>query len=118
MTVNQASNNRRWWQRRRRRDTVSLDAPVGEDDVTFGDRIESSGRSPEQAALRSERQRLLLRALESLKHDYRVAVVLRDIEELTYEEIAEAVGVPVGTVKSRIARGREELRKRLQEMGV
>jgi RNA polymerase sigma-70 factor, ECF subfamily len=118
MTVNQASNHRRWWQRRRRRDTVSLDAPIGEDDATIGDRIEASGRSPEQVALRRERQRLLLVALESLKHDYRVAVVLRDIEELTYEEIAEAAGVPVGTVKSRLARGREELRKRLQEMGV
>jgi RNA polymerase sigma-70 factor (ECF subfamily) len=57
-------------------------------------------------------------ALESLKHDYRAAVVLRDIEELSYEEIAEALGVPVGTVKSRIARGREELRRRLEEMGV
>src|SRR5215203_915888 len=47
MTVNQASNHRRWWQRRRRRDTVSLDAPVGEDEVTLGERIEASGRSPE-----------------------------------------------------------------------
>jgi RNA polymerase sigma-70 factor (ECF subfamily) len=118
MTVNQASNQRRWWRRRHRRDTVSLDAPRGETAATLGEGLESGVRSPEQAALAAERQRLLLAALESLKHDYRAAVVLRDIEELSYEEIAEAVGVPVGTVKSRIARGREELRRRLEEMGV
>lgn len=118
MTVNQASNQRRWWKRRHRKDTISLDAPKGDTTATVGDALPAGGRSPEQVALASERQRLLLVALDSLKHDYRTAVVLRDIEELSYEEIAEAVGVPVGTVKSRIARGREELRRRLEEMGV
>lgn len=118
LTVNQASNHRRWWRRRRRQETVSLDASHGEMSATLGDQIASDGRSPEQVALGRERQRLLLAALESLKHDYRVAVVLRDIEELSYEEIAETVGVPVGTVKSRIARGRDELRKRLEHLGV
>jgi len=118
MTVNQASNQRRWWRRRHRRDTVSLDAPKGESTNTVGDGIAAGGRSPEQVALAAERHRLLLEALEALKLDYRTAVVLRDIEELSYEEIAQTVGVPVGTVKSRIARGREELRRRLEEMGV
>ena len=118
LTVNQASNHRRWWRRRRKGETVSLDAPHGETSATLGDHIPSEGRSPEQVALGRERQRLLLVALDSLKHDYRVAVVLRDIEELSYEEIAGTLDVPVGTVKSRIARGREELRRRLQEMGV
>lgn len=118
MTVNQASNQRRWWRRRHRRDTVSLDAPRGESTVSIGDGLESNDRSPEQVALAAERHRLLVVALDALKHDYRTAVVLRDIEELSYEEIAEAVGVPVGTVKSRIARGRDELRRRLEEMGV
>ena len=118
LTVNQASNHRRWWRRRRRQETVSLDASVGEAAGSLGDRLASEGRSPEQVALGRERHQLLLNALESLKHDYRVAVVLRDIEELSYEEIAEAVGVPVGTVKSRIARGRDELRRRLEQMGV
>jgi RNA polymerase sigma-70 factor (ECF subfamily) len=118
MAVNQASNQRRWWRRRRRGETVSLDAPVGDSTATLADALAGSDRSPEQVALGRERQRLLMAALESLKHDYRAAVVLRDIEELSYEEIAEALGVPVGTVKSRIARGREELRRRLEEMGV
>jgi len=118
MTVNQASNQRRWWRRRRKGETVSLDAPVGDSSATLGDALAAGDRSPEQQALGRERQRLLMAALESLKHDYRAAVVLRDIEELSYEEIADALGVPVGTVKSRIARGREELRRRLEEMGV
>lgn len=118
MAVNQASNHRRWWRRRRQRETVSLDAPHGDTSATLGEHIPANGRSPEQVALGRERQRLLLVALDALKHDYRVAVVLRDIEELSYEEIAATLDVPVGTVKSRIARGREELRKRLQEMGV
>lgn len=118
LAVNQASNHRRWWRRRRRHDTVSLDAPQGDASATLGDNLPSGGRSPEQVALGRERQRLLMMALDSLKHDYRVVVVLRDIEELSYEEIAATIDVPIGTVKSRIARGREELRKRLQEMGV
>jgi RNA polymerase sigma-70 factor (ECF subfamily) len=118
MTVNQASNQRRWWRRRHKGETVSLDAPRGETASTLGDAIPSNGRSPEQMALAAERQRLLMSALDALKHDYRAAVVLRDIEELSYEEIAETLDVPVGTVKSRIARGREELRRRLEEMGV
>jgi RNA polymerase sigma-70 factor, ECF subfamily len=118
LTVNQASNHRRWWRRRRRQETISLDASLGDTPGSLCDRLACEGRSPEQVALGRERHQLLLSALESLKHDYRVAVVLRDIEELSYEEIAETVGVPVGTVKSRIARGRDELRKRLEQMGV
>lgn len=84
---------------------------------TMADRLAASGASPEQAALGGERHRLLLEALETLKREYKVAVVLRDIEELSYDEIAVALDVPVGTVKSRIARGRDELRKRLERMG-
>jgi RNA polymerase sigma-70 factor (ECF subfamily) len=118
LAVNQASNNRRWWRRRRRDETVSLDDSLGETTVTVGDRLECGDRSPEQVALHRERHRLLLDALDTLKSDYRIAVVLRDIEELSYEEIAQTLDLPLGTVKSRIARGRDDLRKRLQEMGV
>ncbi|MBK6428495.1 MAG: sigma-70 family RNA polymerase sigma factor [Blastocatellia bacterium] len=117
MTVNQASNQRRWWRRRRRPETVSLDEVTVATGSSLSDRIASSGLTPEQDTLGRERQRMLLAALETLRHDYRAAVVLRDIEELNYEEIAIALDVPIGTVKSRIARGRNELRKRLQKMG-
>lgn len=117
MTVNQVSNQRRWWRRRRRQDTVSLDEPAVVTGTTLSDRIASSELSPEQGALGGERHRLLLKALDSLKPDYRVAVILRDIEDLNYDEIAVALDLPLGTVKSRIARGRDDLRKRLQNMG-
>ena len=57
-----------------------------------------------------------MRALNEIKTEYRVALVLREIEELSYEEIAETLGVSIGTVKSRIARGREELRRRVKDL--
>jgi len=118
IAVNQASNQRRWWRRRRRKDMVSLDIAPDDSRETLGDRIASRSASPEQVTLDRERERRMMVALESLKHDYRVAVVLRDVQELSYEEIAETLGLSLGTVKSRIARGREELRKRLREAGV
>jgi len=117
ITVNQASNHRRWWHRRRRRDTFSLDS-AGADALPLAERLSARGASPEQVALGRERERRLMAALDTLKQDFRVAVVLRDIQELSYDEIAETLEISVGTVKSRIARGREELRKRLQESGV
>jgi len=117
LTLNQVSNHRRWWRRRRRQDTVSLDETHVTSGITISDRLTSSESSPEQNALGRERQRLLLVALDGLKPDYKVAVVLRDIEDLNYDEIALALELPLGTVKSRIARGRDELRKRLQNMG-
>lgn len=117
LTLNQVSNHRRWWRRRRRQDTVSLDETHVTSGIKISDRLTSSESSPEQNALGRERQRLLLVALDGLKPDYKVAVVLRDIEDLNYDEIALALELPLGTVKSRIARGRDELRKRLQNMG-
>jgi len=62
----------------------------------------------------SERERALRRALSSLKRVYREAVLLRDIEGFAYEEIAVALDISVGTVKSRLARGRQELRRKLE----
>jgi RNA polymerase sigma-70 factor (ECF subfamily) len=118
IAVNQASNQRRWWRRRRKKDMLSLDAAPDDARETLADRLASRVATPEQVALDRERERRMMEALETLKHDFRVAVVLRDVQDLSYEEIAETVGVSVGTVKSRIARGREELRRRLRDTGV
>ena len=63
--------------------------------------------------LRQERMQAVETALSQVKESFRIAVVLRDIEGLTYEEIAEVVQVSLGTVKSRILRGREALKLRL-----
>ena len=57
-----------------------------------------------------------MRALDEIKQEYRIALILREIEELSYEEIAETLGISIGTVKSRIARGREELRRRVKDL--
>jgi RNA polymerase sigma-70 factor (ECF subfamily) len=71
-------------------------------------------KDPEQDTLANERERALKKALSSLRRVYREAVVLRDIEGFAYEEIAATLQISVGTVKSRLARGRQELRRKLE----
>ncbi len=116
IAVNQARNRWRWWKRRRRDRTVSLDAPAG-DDTTAP--LSSSlpardGGDPEQQTLARERERALLAALHSLARPYREVVLLRDIEGLSYEDVAVALDINIGTVKSRLSRARAELRRRLE----
>jgi RNA polymerase sigma-70 factor (ECF subfamily) len=115
IAINQARNRWRWWRRRRRDATVSIDAPE------FGGRLgliatlkSEQPRDPEQDTLANERERALRKALSSLRRVYREAVVLRDIEGFAYEEIATTLDISVGTVKSRLARGRQELRRKLE----
>ena len=69
---------------------------------------------PETGALSREREKLLRKALGTLKTVYREAVILRDIEGFAYEEIAVTLDISVGTVKSRLARGRQELKRKLE----
>lgn len=71
-------------------------------------------RSPEELALAADDGRRVADSLDRLPHCFREAVVLRDIEGLSYEEIADVLGIRVGTVRSRIARGREQLRVLLE----
>jgi len=68
---------------------------------------------PETLALRAEDRQRLAQALEELPMEFREVVVLRDLEEMSYKEIAGVIGAPVGTVMSRLARGRERLRQLL-----
>jgi RNA polymerase sigma-70 factor (ECF subfamily) len=116
IAINQARNRWRWWRRRRREATVSIDAPeIGGGRLGLVATLKSNTvRDPEQDALLSERERALKKALGSLKRVYREAVILRDIEGFAYEEIASALRISVGTVKSRLARGRQELRRKLE----
>lgn len=69
--------------------------------------------SPEENALLTERRRRLRAAVAALPDEFRAAVVLRDLEGLSYEEVADVLGVPVGTVRSRLARGRALLKEKL-----
>ena len=116
IAVNQARNRWRWWKRRRRDRTVSLDAPVSEEiDTPFSAGLKSDeGLDPERQALARERELMLYAALKSLSRPYREVIVLRDIEGLSYEEVAATLDLNVGTVKSRLNRGRTELRRRLE----
>lgn len=115
IAINQARNRWRWWRRRRRDATVSLDSDSGHGTQPLVN-VLSSDRddSPEQETLAHERERALRKALRSLSLSYRETVILRDIEGFSYEEIAETLGINVGTVKSRLARGRQELKTRLE----
>lgn len=114
IAINQAYSTQRWWRRRHRGSTASLDAPLGlngDDDRSLADSLESDAVSPEIETLSRERGRRIESGLCDLKKDFRIAVILRDIEGLSYEEIAYVTEVSVGTVKSRIARGRDMLRE-------
>jgi RNA polymerase sigma-70 factor (ECF subfamily) len=101
--------------RRKRRPTDSLDGRIEEE----GERVvpADSGRSPEELALDSEMGRLIQAGLNTLPEDQRSAVVLSDLQGLAYQEVAATMGTSIGTVKSRISRGRRRLRDFLQERG-
>jgi RNA polymerase sigma-70 factor (ECF subfamily) len=94
--------------RRGRRPAVSLDAPSPLDEAPIDPPDRALG--PEAEALRSEQRREIAAALLRLPEDQRLAVILCDVQGFPYEEIAAATGASLGTVKSRIARGREKLR--------
>ena len=115
IAINQARNRWRWWRRRHRDSTVSIDDAEATGQAAVIAKLSSGNSSnPEQGALAHERERALRKALSSLRSVYREAVVLRDIEGFAYEEIAVALDISVGTVKSRLARGRQELRRKLE----
>jgi RNA polymerase sigma-70 factor (ECF subfamily) len=113
IAINESRNKFRWWKRRRREKTVSLEDCVGNSEVAYSETISDSTASPEQTALRRERERILQNALKELPAIFREPIVLFDIEGLSYEEICKALDLNLGTLKSRLARGRKELKLRL-----
>lgn len=106
------------WLKQHRR--AEVEVPY-DDDVHGGDAAGDGswprevGANPEAILARADDTRMLNEALEQLPVGYREVVVLRDIEELSYKEIAQVAGLPIGTVMSRLARGRRLLLTRLTE---
>jgi RNA polymerase sigma-70 factor (ECF subfamily) len=113
IAVNEAHNHRRWFARHCRHEVSMTDGQAER-----GNSLEYTpdrGLSPYEQTLESEHRTLIEHALTRISPTFQTAVVLRDIQNLSYEEIAEILQVSLGTVKSRILRGREALRRELTQ---
>lgn len=106
-------NRLRWWKRRHRFATMSLDEQPNGNGSNPGQYVASAGPNPEQALQSKEEEIAIQEALGKLSKDHRSIIVLRDIEGFSYTEIADVLGVSIGTVKSRLARARGDLKKSL-----
>jgi RNA polymerase sigma-70 factor (ECF subfamily) len=119
IAVHEASNHRRWWFRHKAKETSMEASP--EDCETSGnnqgwglkDTLVDEGGSPFDSIAQNEVKVRVEKELKEVQEPYRTTVILRDIEELSYEEIAEVMETSLGTVKSRLMRGRDALKKRL-----
>ena len=112
IAVNQARNRHRFWRRRHRADQVSLDQHI----EAHGDFLSAGETTPDRVLAQKELAAQLKNALDGLPFDQRTAIVLREVDGLSYEEIAFSLGVAVGTVKSRLTRARQALRNELREV--
>lgn len=99
--------------RKRRPNQFSIDEPLEGDDDLMPREIEDWGPSPEQRFAQTEMHEILSKVIDQLDPEYRTVFVLRDIEELSTEETAAAVGISVPAVKSRLLRARLKLRQKL-----
>jgi RNA polymerase sigma-70 factor, ECF subfamily len=117
IAVNLARNRYWYFFRRRRHATLSLDCPLSEDTgATFTELVASEAPDPSREAATGEFSVLIASCMEKLDARHREILTLRNILNHSYDEIAHALGINVGTVKSRIARARENLRTLLAEM--
>ena len=110
IAVNQARNRHRFWRRRHHYDQVSLDAHI----AAHGEFPSMLGLRPDRAFEQKALGARLQQALDRLPFDQRTAIVLREIDGLSYEDIAFTLGVAIGTVKSRLTRARQALRADLR----
>ena len=115
IVVNLARNRRRWWHRRGRETTISMDCPVATAEGELVREVAAATAAPDVEAVRAEYGRQLSVMLGRLPVKFREVLVLRNVEDLSYEEMAMALRCSVGTVKSRLARARDQLRKAMSE---
>jgi RNA polymerase sigma-70 factor (ECF subfamily) len=117
IAVHEASNHRRWWFRHKVQEMSIEPASENGDEHSGLSRkamLVDEGKSPLQNVYDEELRARVECELKALSEPYRTTVILRDIEELSYEQIAEVMDISLGTVKSRLVRGREALRKRME----
>ena len=113
IVVNQARNRQRFWRRRHRSQQVSLDEHIRDHGELPA---QGDGGSPDRLFGRKQLAERIRTALDQLPFDQKTALVLREIDGLSYEEIGFSLGIAVGTVKSRLARAREALRGQLRDV--
>jgi RNA polymerase sigma-70 factor (ECF subfamily) len=113
IALHEASNRRRWWFRHKAQETSIEPLEIGECEYSGEDRLVDPGESPLEQFAHAEVREVVERALERVTEPYRTALILRDLEDMSYDEIAEVLQISMGTVKSRITRGRDALRKKL-----
>ncbi|MFZ2324831.1 MAG: RNA polymerase sigma factor [Ignavibacteriaceae bacterium] len=101
------------YQRRKRKNLFSINS-YGEENKTY--EIPDESYRPDISTDANMKKEIIQKALMKIRDSYREAVILRDIQELSYDEISEILGIEVGTVKSRINRGRTELKKYLKDI--
>lgn len=116
IATNLARNRYWYWWRRKRDKSISIDQPIGaEGDMTLADVIPSKVETPDDITVTQELVDHIAIGMEKLSAKHREVLVLRNIKNMTYEEIAQVLAISVGTVKSRIARARDSLRSKLGE---
>jgi RNA polymerase sigma-70 factor (ECF subfamily) len=112
IVVNQARNRQRWWRRRHRAQQVSLDQHIQD----HGELAETHDNGPDRLMGQKQLADRIRTALDRLPFDQKTAIVLREIDGLSYDEIGFSLGIAVGTVISRLARAREGLRAQLRDV--
>jgi RNA polymerase sigma-70 factor (ECF subfamily) len=116
IATNLARNRYWYWWRRRRDQTVSFDQPIGGDnETTLAEMIPAELETPEDATITQEFVNRIAECMGKLSPKHREILILRNVKNLSYEEVAEILHISVGTVKSRIARARESLRSKMGE---
>lgn len=114
IAVNTAANQNRWW-RRHKEQECSLDAQTPGGGGTCFIPVDRA-QNPFESLLSRETQEIVRKAMGSLAEDFRTVLVLREMESLSYEEIAEILHISLGTVKSRLARARQALKSELESL--
>lgn len=116
IATNLARNRYWYWWRRKRDQSISIDAPLSADNsTTMADLIPAEVETPDDITVTQEFVARIGQGMEKLSAKHREILILRNVKNLSYEDIASILGISVGTVKSRIARARESLRAKLGE---